>query len=164
MATSGDLFEFGDYVGDIGNGMYLMGVGGVKILYQWVLIQFFENGEVIYVVIGCGYVGMVVFVDQYGGVVVGVEHFVDVLVFVEQKLCVEVGLGIEVEVVDFVMMGFVWQVIGIVFVRRETGSTAGADGQQFADQQPPDAPGRFFAQNMLNLAVSLGLIRAVLQD
>ena len=79
-----------------------------------------------------------------------------------QQLHAEAVAGAEAEIIDFIVVGFVGQAVGVVLVRREARPAPGADSVELGDQQPPDLARRVLAQQVLDFAVGFGVIAAVL--
>ena len=92
---------------------------------------------------------------------VGLSHRVAVLL---QDLDAHAMLGPEAEIVRLVMPGLVGKPVGIVLVAGEAGPTALSHGVEFRNQKPPHAAMLLLAQDVLDLAVCLGLVGAVLHD
>ena len=60
------------------------------------------------------------------------------------------------------MAGFVRQAVGVVLVAGKAGPAAGTDGEQLGHQQPADLVMLLLAEDVLDLAVCLGVVGAVL--
>ena len=73
-------------------------------------------------------------------------------------------LRAEPKVVGFVVARFVGKAVGVVLVARESRPAAGTHGEEFADQQPAHLAVLLLAQDVLDLAMRLGVVRAVLHE
>ena len=70
----------------------------------------------------------------------------------------------EAEIVGFVVAGLVGQAVGVVLVAGEPGPATLPDREQLADQQPPYLAVMLLAENMLDLAVGLGVVGTILHQ
>ena len=90
---------------------------------------------------------------------IGIARFI---ILSLQHLNARPVIRLEAEIIRFVMAGFIGQPVGIVLVAGKAGPPPLTDGEQFADQQATEIIGLMLTQNMLDLTVGFGVVRAIL--
>ena len=91
-----------------------------------------------------------------------VKRLAELITVALQQLQTEAVIRSKPEIVDLVVAGLAGQAVRVMFVGRISGPPARAHRKQFRHQQPADAPRGLLAENVLDLAMCLGVVGAVL--
>ena len=94
-------------------------MSGLEELHQRALRGASEDGEIVHLVTRRGDAGVVALVDLQSAAVDDMVGLADLSVFTLQQLHAKAVSGTEAEVVDFIVVGFVGQAVGVVLVRWE---------------------------------------------
>src|SRR5262252_1547481 len=134
----------------------------LEVLDQWPLAFAAENGEVVHLIARCRDAGVVAAANLDRRAVDDLIGMPEPVVVDLQELQPEAVLRPKAEIVDLVMVALDRWTVGVVLVRGKSGPATGADGEQLRHEEPPDPAGRTLAEDMLDLAVGLGFVGAVL--
>ena len=139
-------------------------MGGLEVLLETALAQTAEDGEIVHLVPGQGAAGVIALVDADRGAiddVIGVARFViDPLEHLKARAVVR----LEAEVVRLVVPRLVRQTVGVVLVAGKTGPAARTDGKEFRHKQATHAVGLILTEDVFDLAVRFGVVRAILHQ
>jgi hypothetical protein len=157
-------FELGDHVLDARDRLDLRGMGGLEILHQRALAEPAKDGEIIHLVARQHAAGVVALVEADRRAVDDVVGVARLVVDALQHLHAGAVIRPEAEIVGLVMPGLIGQTVGVVLVAGKPRPAALPHGEQLADQQTTNLVVLLLAEDVLDLAVRLGVVRAVLHQ